>query len=88
MALASAGKVPDRGRKFVIFGFFSMVFCLDLGRDPTKITAGEPWLLHQLSAVFAPANTGRRQWFTPAGEPRAVDHRLFNVGHETRSKHQ
>lgn len=43
MALASAGKVPDRGRKFVIFGFFSMVFCLDLGRDPTKLTASGPF---------------------------------------------
>ena len=61
MALASAGKVPDRGRKFVIFGFFSMVFCLDLRRDPTKLTANEPCFLHQLATILAPDNTGRRR---------------------------
>ena len=67
MALASAGKVPDRGRKFVIFGFFFMVFCLDLGRDPTKLTANETCFLHQLAAILAPANTSWWRWFSPAG---------------------
>jgi len=47
MALASAGKVPDRGRKFIIFGLFFVIFSLNLGRDPTKITASEPWFWHQ-----------------------------------------
>ena len=111
MALASAGKVPARGRKFVIFGFFFVVFCLDLGRDPTKLTTSEPCFLHQLAAILAPASTSCRPWFAPAvglglhqlsalvctscrpwfapaNEQRAVDHRPFNVGCETRSKPQ
>jgi len=29
MALASAGKVLDRGQKFVIFGLFFVIFSLD-----------------------------------------------------------
>ena len=67
MALASAGKVPDRGRKFVIFGFFSMVFNLNSRRDPTKLTASEPCFFHQLAAILVPANTSWRRSFSPAG---------------------
>jgi len=36
MALASAGKVPARGRKFVIFGLFFMVFLPRFGKGPNK----------------------------------------------------
>ena len=43
MALASAGKVPDRGRKFVIFGYFFVIFSLNSRRDPTKTTARGPF---------------------------------------------
>mgnify|MGYP003659909562 CR=1 FL=1 len=37
MALASAGKVPARGQKFVVFGLFFMVFCLDCNGPRVKI---------------------------------------------------
>ena len=37
MALASAGKVPARGRKFVVFGLFFMVFSLDCNGPRVKI---------------------------------------------------
>ena len=36
MALASAGKVPARGRKFVIFGLFFMVFLPRFEKGPNK----------------------------------------------------
>ena len=55
MALASAGKVPARARKFVVFGLFFMVFSLDCNGPRVKI-----W--HQL----APA----REKLAPAREPR------------------
>ncbi len=55
MALASAGKVPARGQKFVVFGLFFMVFCLDCNGPRVKI-----W--HQP----APA----REELAPAREPR------------------
>ena len=62
MALASAGKVPARGRKFVVFGLFFMVFCLDCNGPRVKI-----W--HQLAPArekLAPA----REELAPAREPR------------------
>jgi len=43
MALASAGKVPDRGRKFMIFGLFFVIFNLNSRRDPTKTMDNGPF---------------------------------------------
>jgi hypothetical protein len=51
MALASAGKVPARGRKFVIFGLFYMVFLPRFGKGPNKING-------RRALVIAPAGGG------------------------------
>ena len=51
MALASAGKVPARGRKFVIFGLFFMVFLPRFGKGPNKNNG-------QRALVIAPAVGG------------------------------
>jgi len=51
MALASAGKVPARGRKFVIFGLFFMVFLPRFGKGPNKING-------RRALVIAPTGGG------------------------------